>query len=418
MKRCRRVLRELPPHLPLMAGMLVYSSFCGCGSQAAESVRFPTIRDSSGVTIVENASEVNGSKVECASSVEAVLGQALGPEGTLLFGVGDVVRLSDGRIVVGNSGTGELRYYSADGVFLTSIGALGEGPGEFRAISSLSSLPGDSVLAYDRWQRRISVFAPDGSLARVLSIQQHVYPHLPSEVSPLSDGRYLGLSWLSGRKKPIQPPGLYRDTTVVLLYGPSGDLISMVGKLRGEESYMPKESNGGVAITPAFGREAFWEPLPDGFFLASNDEYSINRFSSEGHMTMAVRMVAEPVEVTPAVRKKAVTEVESRRSVPRPPWFSEEMLFDDEVNPESIPMFEGLVAEADGAFWIGTKGGGVISPNVWRRFSPSGIFTFSVEFPRDFRLLTVDEGLAIGIKRDEYDVEYVVVRRIGPCTGN
>lgn len=63
-----------------------------------------------------------------------------------LFRVTGATLLSDGRLVVANSGTSELRYYSPEGVHLGSSGREGDGPGEMRGLMELLALEGDSVL--------------------------------------------------------------------------------------------------------------------------------------------------------------------------------------------------------------------------------------------------------------------------------
>lgn len=79
-------------------------------------------------------------------------------------------RLSDGRIVVANAGTSELRFYDPDGDHLFSAGREGEGPGEFRFIRKIRRLPGDTVLVLSM-QPGLSRVAPDG---RVVSQERLV----------------------------------------------------------------------------------------------------------------------------------------------------------------------------------------------------------------------------------------------------
>ena len=87
------------------------------------------------------------------------------PEYLFYQAYGGVV-LSDGRIVVANSGTFELRFYDATGKHLLSTGREGDAPGEFRICELAGAFAGDSLLAYDLRLRRATVFGPDGMLAR------------------------------------------------------------------------------------------------------------------------------------------------------------------------------------------------------------------------------------------------------------
>ena len=71
-----------------------------------------------------------------------------GEDPYLLFHATDATRLSDGRIVLVNRGTAELRVFDEFGTYLATWGGKGEGPGEFEDIMQIAALPGDSVIAW------------------------------------------------------------------------------------------------------------------------------------------------------------------------------------------------------------------------------------------------------------------------------
>ena len=84
-----------------------------------------------------------------------------------LFRVTGAVWLSDGRVVVVNGGTAELRYYDREGRFLRRVGGRGKGPGEFTALTRVYRAAGDTVLGYDAWYLdRLSVFDERGDFVR------------------------------------------------------------------------------------------------------------------------------------------------------------------------------------------------------------------------------------------------------------
>jgi len=66
----------------------------------------------------------------------------------MLHWAGSVARLSDGRIMVGNRGSSEVRMFDAVGNHLVSWGGEGEGPGEFTGLSRAAPWPGDSIVAW------------------------------------------------------------------------------------------------------------------------------------------------------------------------------------------------------------------------------------------------------------------------------
>lgn len=71
-----------------------------------------------------------------------VIGGADEREGYLLHHVVGAVRLGDGRIVIANLSSLELKYYDPEGRHLFDAGGKGEGPGEFRSSISWCAFPG------------------------------------------------------------------------------------------------------------------------------------------------------------------------------------------------------------------------------------------------------------------------------------
>lgn len=61
--------------------------------------------------------------------------------------------------------------FDPEGTFLQTVGSLGEGPGEYRSVGRVLSLPGDSLLLLDSRLSRATILAPDLSFVRT-----HVLP--------------------------------------------------------------------------------------------------------------------------------------------------------------------------------------------------------------------------------------------------
>ena len=84
------------------------------------------------------------------------------PTGQELTGVQSARRLSDGRIVVANSGSSALLLFDSSGGFVRAIGRKGEGPGEFSGSMHIFRAPGDSLAVYDGGNLRWTLY--DGAL--------------------------------------------------------------------------------------------------------------------------------------------------------------------------------------------------------------------------------------------------------------
>ena len=118
------------------------------------------MRDSANIRIVENHRPAWDSTNAWRISPEPSLD--FGPADTL-YRIGAITRMSDGRIVVANGSTNDLRIYSPAGKPLRRIGREGAGPGEFRDISRVFTIANDSLLVFDILLRRASVFDSQGT---------------------------------------------------------------------------------------------------------------------------------------------------------------------------------------------------------------------------------------------------------------
>ncbi len=100
-------------------------------------------RDSAGVTIVGNGPVSGSALFATVDPLPAVeIGRIDGPLEYQLFRVVSAHRLRDGRLVIANAGSHELRFYGADGRHLVSAGAEGEAP----ASSAGSPARGSAVI--------------------------------------------------------------------------------------------------------------------------------------------------------------------------------------------------------------------------------------------------------------------------------
>ncbi|MEX2610604.1 MAG: 6-bladed beta-propeller [Gemmatimonadota bacterium] len=141
-----------------------------CGGEAAQEGHW-SVRDSAGVTIIETADLARLDTLAVVPATDAVrIGLADGDAPYLFTGIAGLTRLADGRIVVADARTEEIRFFDAAGTFLTKAGGGGSGPGEFREIVLLRRFAGDSLLVVDQLGRRITILDSSGQLVRRSSL--------------------------------------------------------------------------------------------------------------------------------------------------------------------------------------------------------------------------------------------------------
>lgn len=105
--------------------------------------------------------------------------------------------LQDGRIVVLNSGSQELRFFDHYGTFLHAVGGDGEGPGEFRYPTRVRLVGTDSLLVWDQGLQRVSYLDLDGTF-----LGAEILAPSPSELFPGDDWLF-GERWIDSPVPPL-----------------------------------------------------------------------------------------------------------------------------------------------------------------------------------------------------------------------
>ncbi|HEX6042257.1 MAG TPA: hypothetical protein VFZ20_29745, partial [Longimicrobium sp.] len=217
---------------------------CGRGDAAGDTA---IVRDSAGIQIVENRDGRWREGEAWRLSDEPVLriGVTEGDPAYQMDGVRAALRLGDGRIVVANAGSKEIRFYDARGTHLLSSGRQGGGPGEFQSLWEMRRLPGDSLLVYDLMGFRLSWIDPAGRFVRSTQLAP-VGGVPPRFADRLADGSLL-LS--SSARQSSGPPaaGMHRDTLRWLRMAPGGGLDSLP-LTPGAESHLAIGGSGSFTV--------------------------------------------------------------------------------------------------------------------------------------------------------------------------
>ncbi len=114
------------------------------------------------------------------------IGVAVGDEAQMLYRVQDAVMLSDGRVVVAETSSSELKVFDSTGTRVGTWGGRGEGPGEFPEymLQRIEPWPGDSIVAWYAPGWRVSAFDSEGNFDRTFlgpGINQGIVADWPPE---------------------------------------------------------------------------------------------------------------------------------------------------------------------------------------------------------------------------------------------
>lgn len=392
--------------------MLLIAILAGCGP--TPDVELTTVRDSAGITIVDNG-DLDRERDLLVSSIPAVhIGVIDGAPEYQLFRVSDAKRLSDGGVVVANAGSRELRIYNVDGTHRVTAGGAGDGPSEFRYPGALHVLRGDTIQVQDFMDR--VYFTAQGDFIRRETTDRAALAAVWERTGGASeggqwmaDGTFFAPMYRRNQGSPVPGPLARPPMTLVRV---SGDFatIDTLGVFGGilQQYIDVGGARGRRFIIPPFFTNSSWAlGAADGsVIVGDNAAPQIHRFSADGSHII-VRWTAAP-------ESGSASEIEAWKERQRAAEWAQTQLPQLERAwavmdvPETKPYYGQVTTGSDGTMWVGAvddlgQGGKIIS------FNSDGHYVGFVDLPGRFTPYDSGPGWVLGLLRDEQDVEYVQV---------
>jgi hypothetical protein len=372
-----------------------------------------TVRDSAGITIVENSAPLwpDGHRWRLSDTPILQIGALEAAPEYQFFRALDAVRLQDGRIVVANAGSHELRFYDAAGTYLTSTGREGSGPAEFKNLSWLQRFSRDSLATWDRGNTRISVFDADGRFARSFRLETGgENAAFPQPMLFFNDRSLLAMGM-----RPVTPgvsnSGVSRDSIAFLRHGSDGELIDTIGRFPGLELYLKSWEEGAAVIPRPFGRNPRLAAWGDGFYYGSSDTFELGFYTADGSLRHLIRKAQSNIAVTPEdVERYKHDRLESAGSE----GFRQQLrdMFKDLPFPETMPAYSTFKVDSEGNLWVAEYQRPGDEQPRWSVFDPEGRWLGMVETPQRFSVEQIGSDFVLGFSRDEMDVEYVYLYQL------
>jgi len=375
------------------------------------------VRDSAGIRIVtyeRNAAPKQQWRLESKPILQ--IGGTADEGPTAFAGIAGVVRLSDGRIAVGNASPSEIRLFSNSGAFQRALGRNGQGPGEFNQRLFRLLRSGDSLIGIDN-TTRAQVFGPGGDLHR--SLQR---PHLPtSGGAPMRVVFGVDGSAIVYQAETATPQSRAGETLYVQLY-----------REKSEDQYLP------VLRVPAYQSTGAPVPLnsivygPAGRVAADAARICIG-FSSAFAVTCHDHMGRPLMSIRRAFSPRAITEDDRR-------FYRDMLLAGAKGAPPNVtamvedvvrrtefasraPAFGRWMLAQSGDIWVSEFDRSELAvgsptfrttkiPLRWSVFSPDGTWLSDIRLPAHFRPFEMGPDYVIGVSLDEDDLERVTLYRI------
>ena len=398
-----------------MAAVIVVSTIA-CQPDA-EPLDRPGVqqRDSAGIRIVENRRPPDASRLGWRIDPEPVvsIGVLEGDEAHLLFQASDAIRLADGRIVIANRGSAELRIFDSNGIHLATRGGLGEGPGEFADLWRVERWPGDSIVAWYAPGRGagMSVFDADGNYGRTFRLEDVGVLFSPSFAT--TDGSILATRIPEGG-----------DTAVFQLRDGEGRVRSSFGTHPGSEPYGMTVDGRRQLSWKTFGRSPVWATWGHLVAIGHTGRYEIKGFRADGSLERIVRRNLVPRTPTPADIEanilarmggtRGMSDAEAARA--RAEWLSR---YRDVPVAEHLPAFESIMTDAVAHLWVEEYESPTddFSARLWTVFDLEGRVLGFFETPKDWRILEIGEDYFLVRVLNELGVESVQLWRLDRSSG-
>lgn len=392
---------------------VVLGSGCRVLSDGARGDAGATIRDSAGVTVVEN--RFDGSPGEFGTGTWRlrpllVLGD---PRDGAPFGeIRSVDVAPDGSVWVLDRADGRVTVWSPSGRLVRSFGGRGSGPGEVVTPGYVRALADGGAVVGEVFPPRLHRYDPAGRHTGTERIEPS--PEGPALLATMAQWRVRRSGEAFARLSYASPSHL-DGTPVVLARIEDGGAMDTL--LQWTERTTP------ARLPRIFEADWSWDLAPGGsVVVAPGTPYELRVHDAAGTLDRKVLLGAPPVRVTRALERRARERFFERFAGED---VSEAVLRDlgDRLEVAStLPQIQGVhVSERDGDVWVeaptAERTGELEEAGAWDVFDREGGYLGRVEPPPGFRLEGVRGDLLFGIERDSLGVTRARVYRLSREAG-
>ena len=385
--------------IPTVLATVVFAS--SCGSDGDGPAVFDT-RDSAGITIAENADYDPERIPTWQVSAEPTLriGTVDGLDEYTFTNVRGAYRLSDRGVAAADRF--EVRFYDSTGTFLHSVGRAGEGPGEFRVISNMWRLGGDSLLAWDFGLLRTTTISPGGSILEMQNI-----PPAPGFFYVLGafGDRSLFVRFDGAFDLPAARNGVHEFNMPYARWDPVAERLDTVVHLYGGQTLVTNLRGRKMSTSVEFAARPQQAASLSSFFYGDARSFEVREYSLSGDLVRIVRLNRPLNPLTQRVidsiyqsKLHSARDAAARRSISD--------RHDAMIYSDVLPAYSGLEVDDDGNLWV-EEYSLDRARSDWLVFSPEGRLIASVRTPERFTITHFGSDELLGVWQDDLNVQYV-----------
>lgn len=375
-------------------------------------------RDSAGIRIVESSGPTLSAPRAWRLAPRPVLdiggGAPDGPQD--VDGILPVIELTDGRIVLFHSRTGSVRFHDASGRMLGTVGRRGEGPGEFRSMVLFRGR-GDTVMAYDPGNRRLTVIDPRMKIVRMMPLLLEVASAgygmgmYTEPFGTFNDGSLALRSWPLISKAP--PSTRYRDSLLVhrqpAVPGTPTSLVRTGGFEMIQVPYSPRQ---GMRL--AFSKHTESALRGDRLLLARNDRWEVEEYDPDGRLTRLMRVSTPVRPIPPAFIAERARLYKPPATLARMPEALQKSILEWGRRPEysaAFPPIHSIFVSPDGLLFV-LESDDPRVPRTLAVIDADGTLVCRLPVPPDVTIRAVGRSMVYGRTEDADGVVHLVGYRI------
>lgn len=398
-----------------VASTLAVALWAGCTPESEPAAARVVETDSAGIRIVESNAPVWTAESAWRLSDEPALtlGVIDGPPEDQLFDVVDAGRLSDGRIVIANRGSSEIKIYGPTGNHEVTFGRAGDGPGELGMLTRADVVPGDSIFAWDQRQQRLSVFAAGSGFVRTVRLAPPGEGALPRFDGRFADGTMLSRLQLYA-SPDLEDASIQGSEAIYMRYGSDGAPLDTIARFRGSRSLLKFFDSGGGLAVLSIPFEPATRIAVSGAAIYEGDgaTYEVRTLDPGGALRRIVRRPLEAIEVTEDLMMADFEERYGRFADREEYYRSVREGYEAMPVEGRVAAFDALLAGADGAVWTRNYPLPGDRRHDWSVFAADGRWLGEVSVPAGLQLLEVGPDYVLARVLDDFDVEHVVLHDI------
>jgi hypothetical protein len=365
--------------------------------------------DSAGIQVVTSKAPAWGDKPQwkVSSSPSLTIGGVAGDPALDFVGIVGARRLGDGTLVVANGGTGELRWFSADGTPVRTVGGRGKAGAPFGSIVSLYSL-GDTLLVWDPRVRVLTLVSSSGAVLRQDTLRMADSTRRFAILGAFGDGKLLAEAGVPLELKDREPGLVRPGRSLFLLDRGVPDSIDV---LPGEELRLSITDGRPVLTAVPFGLGSRLTVLADGYLTSEGDRNELAEHDERGRVRRIIRWPGARLPVTQddidrqgrALLGSAGTGAQRAQL---------DSIWRDMRKPDSLPAIIGMMADPRALAWVRRGMHVADSETEWWVIAKDGTWLGSLMLPGTAAPLDITGEWIVLRTVDANRIERVEVRRI------